>query len=223
MVSSNHLPLSSTTTDAKSSDELLQGMLSRSGIDREAGINLKGFSDEKLRDLEERAKLGDVEGVSILAKIPQNQAMHIVRRYHVGSSGSNLRRKMLRTPDAKRLAKGALAIFADEASSVVAKDRIALLMHMPVQNREELRQRLEFWITGAKILEELLEETSRLDQLRNTLHNITSSQGSSEAKSSSVKKSVIETTSGILIYFVWRRQMVAAARPIMSESLRKNR
>ena len=77
--------------------------------------------------------------------------MLIVRKFHVGSSRSSLRKRMLRTPDAKRLAQTALAIFADEASSTIAKDRILLLMHMPVQNREELRQRLGLWTTGAKI------------------------------------------------------------------------
>ena len=131
-------------------------------------IDLTGFSEGKLQDLVERLKLGDLEGFCQLTKTSKNNALLAMRAFYERSSSGQTVRRMLRTPDARRLAKDILALFSEEASSPVAREGIALLDQRQELPRDLLRQNFENWMVGKRLLEEV-EARGRLERLRSLL------------------------------------------------------
>jgi len=207
------------------------GALSKNELQNSLGkdlrIDVSGLSEEKIQDIEERIKLGDVEGLSAYSKTSRNHALQTMKAFHEKSSSGQTVRKMLRTPDSRRLAKEILTIFASEASSAVARDGILLLDQKQMLPRDLLRERLDSWKLGKSVLEEA-EALGRLDRLKSILAGIQlASSGSPLTDASSSKKTSRSTSdpstySDTINYFVSRRKALDSVLTITAEFRNSN-
>lgn len=180
-----------------------------SGSFRELGVALKTdvskFSKQKFQDLIERIKLGDVGGVSALAKVSKNQALLATKAYYEETATGQTVRKLLRTPDAKRLAKDILAIFSAEASSTAGKTALSVLDLKPMPSRDLLRQNLDIWVLGRKALGEV---GGRLSRLKSLLSEVELAVNGSKEEAYS---------SDVINYFQSRRKPLEKVLTIMRE------
>ncbi len=125
--------------------------------------------------------------------------------YEKSSSGLTVR-KMLRTPDSRRLAKDILAIFSKEASSSVGRDAISLYDQRQLLPRDLLRQNLENWTLGRKALLEV-DSLGRLERLKSLLSGIEITLKESPDSSKLDKRKVRspDSSSDTINYFLSRR------------------
>jgi hypothetical protein len=180
-------------------------------LGKDLKIDVSGFSETKIQDLVERMKLGDIEGASAITKVSRNHALQAIRAFYEKSSAGQTVRKMLRTPDSRRLAKDILVIFSKEASSPVARDGISVFDLRQSMPRDLLRQSLEVWTLGMKALEEV-ESTSRLDRLKTLLSGI-------ELHAKVTKNAVDSDT---ISYFASRRKPLETILAISTEFANSN-
>jgi DNA mismatch repair protein MutS2 len=168
-------------------------------------IEASKFSKEKFQDLIERVKLGDIDGISSITKITKIQAQQMVKAFYDETYSGQTVRKMLRTPDAKRLAKDVLAIFSRQASSSIGRDSLSLLDLKPMPPRDILRQNMEGWLLGMKALAEV---DSRLRKLENLLAGVELIHGSAGA---------LSFNSDTIDYFLSRRKALETFLTVSKE------
>ena len=170
------------------------------------GINIQTLSDEKVRDLQGRARAADVAGFAEIAATEKKKAYQLIRAYTEEASGVQ-ERKALRTPDARKLARDILLLFSEQASSKLAKNRFSLLA--PALDRETIQNRLSVCQTGSDILKELKRLRKR-DDLGKALAEVSFDAASGGKRPSS------RTESDTLDYFVSRRRLIKVALSILT-------
>jgi len=142
-------------------------------------IDVSGYSVQKLQDLVERIKLGDIDGICALTKASKALALQSMKAFHEETSSGQTIRKSLRTLDSRRLARDILAIFSKEASSSVARDGLALLDQKQAPPRDILRQNFDSWVLGKKMLDDI-EASGKLSRLKSLLSEIELGSGNSK-------------------------------------------
>jgi hypothetical protein len=170
----------------------------------------KELSKERFADLVGRARLGDIEGLAAEAGIPNREALRFARGLSLIGGDASARkvkttptRQLLRTPDARRLARELLAIFAKEASSRLARNRFLFLLS-PTLDEGTLQKRFESYLRGKEVFEEL-QRKGKLAEARGLLSTLSISQGETAAAK---KKS---PPSDVTRYFASRRRMLETA------------
>ena len=169
------------------------------------GINIQTLSDEKVRDLQGRARAADVDGFAEIAATEKKKAYQLIRAYTERASGVQ-ERKALRTPDARKLARDILLLFSEQASSKLAKNRFSLLA--PALDRETIQDRLNACLTGTDILREL-KQLGKREDLGKVLAEVSFDAASGGKRPSS------RTESDTLNYFMSRRRLIKAALSIL--------
>ena len=170
-------------------------------------IDVLGYSEQKLRDLMERVKLGDIDGICALSKSSRTIALQAVKAYHEETSSGLTIRKSLRTPDSRRLAREILAIFSREASSSIARDGLTLLDQKPMPPRDILRQNLDSWLLGKRMLQEV-ETLGKLERLKSLI---------SQIELGSAKDATSTVTSDTINYFASRRKTLETILVVIKE------
>jgi HPt (histidine-containing phosphotransfer) domain-containing protein len=128
-------------------------------------------------------------------------------------STAAITRQLLRTPDARKLAHELLAIFAKEASSKLASNRL-LFLRYPTIDGELLQRRFEQCLAGKEIFDEL-QKSGNLSRARTLLSTLSLSQ---EKKEKEVKKIFAAgKQSDVISYFSSRRKMLEVADTFLSE------
>ena len=133
----------SATRQPSSSSELVkienEGLLK---LARELGLDAEQqqVSDIKARDIIGRIRIGNINGVAELVGIERKRALQLTRRYAETTISGIEERKVLRTPDARKLEREILSLIAESASSELARNK--LLMLTPTLNAEVIRDRL---------------------------------------------------------------------------------
>lgn len=187
----------------------LSEVLSNEDSVNEIAIKLKldpsNFSEEKFQDFIERVKLGDIDGISTMVKVTKNQAQQMVRTFYEETHSGQTVRRLMRTPDARRLAKDLLAIFSKVASSPVARNTLSLFDLKPMPPRDILRQNLEVWLLGIKVLEEV---DARLGKLKTLLSSVELTRSSSKSTTFS---------SDSIDYFLSRRKALETFLVVVKE------
>ena len=200
-------------------------------------------SKEKLLDLIGRAKLGDIEGLASEAQLSNREALAFarsavlidqvrdekktsfqrttktsIRSQKAGATTTT--RQLLRTPDARKLARELLAIFAKEASSKFASNRFLFLLS-PTLDENVLRSRFELCQRGRSIFEELQSKV-KLPEARKLLSALSLSQ-EEKKKSGRVeggeesKRSTASKQSDVIRYFTHRRKMIEIADSFLTD------
>jgi DNA mismatch repair protein MutS2 len=168
-------------------------------------INLQTLSEEKVRDLLGRVRVGDIDGFAEIAATEKRRAHQLIRMYTEKASGAR-ERKALRTPDARKLSRDILSLFSEQASSKLAKNRFLLLT--PALDRETIQSRLSACLTGTDLLREL-KQSGKRDELAKVLAEV-----SFDAPSG--KKPYSRTQSDTLDYFMSRRRMIKVTHSILT-------
>ncbi len=166
----------------------------------EEGRESADLPAEKRVDLEARVAVCDVEGVSALGGMSKRDALRLITRRREKDAGTT-ERKALRTADARRLKRDLLDLFAGEASSDVAKNRV--LLSAPSLDRKVLRNRLELWTKGKEI-SDALKRTGKLEKLRSALRRLSFAQGKA-------------TMSPTLQFFDSRKEMLGVVHQMLTE------
>jgi hypothetical protein len=185
------------------------------GENEDLKIDVSNFSEEKIQDLLERIKLGDIEGFCALSKTSKNQALLANKAFYEKASSGQTVRRMLRTPDSRRLAKDILAIFSREAASPVGRNGLSLFDQKQLLPRDLLRQNFENWLLGKKALEEV-ETVGKLERLRSLFSGVELTGVSAKGKSTRSSESTL-ITSDTIVYFVSRRKALETLLTILSE------
>jgi len=90
------------------------------------GASLDGIERDVLREVSERLQLCDCDGISELTGWGRRQSARIVKFYFELQAGSSERR-ILKSPDARRLAKEILELFSRRASSPLGRNLFLFL------------------------------------------------------------------------------------------------
>jgi len=174
-------------------------------IGQDWNVDLQGFSEEKVRDILQRIRIGDIDGLAEIVGIERKKALRLVRAYDDITLGIGERR-ILRTPDARRLKQEILSLFSEEASSKLARNKLLLIT--PSLDKGTILKRLDLGATGKDLLNEL-KKHGRLDDLRKILTE-TSFEKTSGRSSAKVGSDVLQ-------YFVSRKQIMKAVMTIVTE------
>jgi dsDNA-specific endonuclease/ATPase MutS2 len=126
------------------------------------GVELPQGSEYAMRDLAERLKAADAGGVASILRADVRKGLELVKK-HNEAEGRVAERAVLRTPDARKLGKDLLALFAEQASSELAKN--AFVTTTPTLEAELIRRRLSLCSIGQRLLEGL----SRKEKLEGAL------------------------------------------------------
>jgi hypothetical protein len=122
-------------------------------------LNNQELSNSKAKVIIGLIKTGDLEGLTIYEGISWKNAVSTLHKYNEKESASK-ERKILRTPDARRLKNEILSIFSEEADSIYAKNKILNLT--PTLSKEIILERLEYCVKGREIFLELKNKNQLL-------------------------------------------------------------
>src|SRR5438552_3616270 len=174
---------------------------------RELGLEAQQqqISDIKARDIIGRIRIGNVDGVAELVGIERKRALQLTRRYIETTISGIEERKVLRTPDARKLEREILSLIAEGASSELARSK--LLMLTPTLDAEMIRDRLNTCEEGQKILGELAR-AGYVDDLRRILAGL-----SFEITQAKKKGQVGE--SDTTRYFLSRKILISTAETVI--------
>lgn len=179
------------------------------------------LSGERLSDLAARAKLGDIEGVAAEAKLSGKDVVRLARTSLVAATEKasapaervlSTTRQILRTPDARKLARELLAIFAKETSSKLASNRF-LFLQSPSIDVTVLQGRFGECVAGREMFDGL-QRSGKLSKARNLLSTL-SLWKEDEKKGTARKKNCIQ--SDVVRYFYSRRRMLEVAEALFAE------
>ena len=173
------------------------------------GINLTALSEEKARDLLGRVEVADIDGLAEIAAIEKKKAQQLILVYNERTAGIQ-ERKVLRTPDARKLARDLLLVFAEHASSRLGKNGFSLLA--PAARRETIQSRLSMCPIGIDILREL-EQHGKREELSKLFTEVSFDPSPPRKKQQSSNNSRAE--SDTLDYFVSRRSIIRAVHSIL--------
>ncbi|MGI0090459.1 MAG: hypothetical protein ACREBS_02000 [Nitrososphaerales archaeon] len=191
------------------------------------------LSKERLADLIGRAKLGDIEGLASEAHLSSTEALRLAKSLSLvdlrrdgqptssritrspQTAAATTTRQLLRTPDARRLAKELLAIFANEASSKFASNRFLYLIS-PTFDENELQSRFEICLVGKSVFEEL-QTRGKLAEARKLLSTLSLSREKQGSNEGEPKKGSISKESDVLHYFKSRRMMIEIADSFLAD------
>jgi DNA mismatch repair protein MutS2 len=179
------------------------------GLAARIGINLTVLSEEKVRDLLGRVEVADIDGLAEIAAIEKKKAHQLILVYNERTAGIQ-ERKVLRTPDARKLARDLLLVFSEHASSRLAKNRFSLLA--PATRRETIQSRLSVCPNGIDILREL-EQHGKREELSKLLTEVSFDPSPPRKKQQSSNNNRAE--SDTLDYFVSRRSIIGAVHSIL--------
>jgi DNA mismatch repair protein MutS2 len=174
------------------------------------GINLTALSEEKVRDLLGRVEVADIDGLAEIVAIEKKKAHQLILVYNERTAGIQ-ERKVLRTPDARKLARDLLLVFSEHASSRLAKNRFSLLA--PATRRETIQSRLSVCPNGIDILREL-EQHGRREELSKLLTEVSFDPSPPRKKQQPSNNNRAE--SDTLEYFVSRRSIIRAVHSILT-------
>ena len=128
-------------------------------------------------------------------------------------------RQILRTPDARKLARELLAIFAKEASSKFASNRFAFLL-FPTLDEEMLKSRFETVLRGRDVFVEL-QTRGKLSEARKLLSTLSLSQEKKRERVEEarvIKRSAVASKeSDVIRYFTSRRRMIEIADSLLTD------
>ncbi|MGA2664702.1 MAG: hypothetical protein ABSF83_07145 [Nitrososphaerales archaeon] len=174
------------------------------------GIDLQAISEERAMDLAGRVRAGDIDGVAEMVGVEPKRAQQLVRSYDEMVAGVQ-ERKALRTPDARKLARDLVSIFAAHASSGLGRSGFSVLA--PTLRRDLILSRLSACTAGRAISEELAR-SGRKDELLTVLAGVSFDGGRPAGKraSSSPPRADSET----MAYFQSRRPAIGAALAILT-------
>ena len=208
-------------------------------------LNAKGskeqqLSKERLADLIGRAKLGDIEGLASEVQLSNREALRFAKSLalsgNVGRDGRTsfprmtrtqqrskvtamATRQILRTPDARKLARELLAIFAKEASSKFASNRFAFLLS-PTLDEKTLQSRFETVLRGRDVFVEL-QKRGKLSEARKLLSTLSLSQEKKRQRveeGRGVKRGAVASKeSDVIRYFTSRRRMIEIADSFLTD------
>lgn len=191
------------------------------------------LSKERLADLIGRAKLGDIDGLAVEAQLSNTEALRFARSLYFLEQGLDAQasfsrvtrtplqpqavttRQLLRTPDARKLAKELLAIFAKEASSKFASNRFLFLLS-PTIDEKVLRRRFEICLGGRDVFNEL-QSKGKLDEVRKLLSALSLSQEKPGRVGGDTKRSAASKESDVIRYFASRRRMIEIADSFLAD------
>jgi len=179
--------------------------INRINLSKHLDAKLDSFSEEKTLDLIERAKICDVRGITDIGGFSRKDAISIINWFNEEEAGVR-ERKVLKTNDTRKLKHDILAIFAESASSELARNKI--LFTAPTLNLGKLGERLEKNRIGAKLYGELKKQ-GRLDDIKKILEEMTFEITSS-------KKNQSSKTSDIIQYFTSRKLILRIVYDILS-------
>jgi len=170
-------------------------------------LNNQALSNDKAKVIRGLIKIGDLEGLTIYEGISWKNAVSTLRKYNEKESASKERR-ILRTPDARRLKNEILSIFSEEADSIYAKNKILNLT--PTLSKEIILKRLDDCIKGREIFLELNNKNQLLKYKQIF-------QGLSPDKSV-LSRINDKEISGIIWYFIYRKRILESGYNIINDS-----
>jgi hypothetical protein len=195
------------------------------------------LSKDRLADLIGRAKLGDIEGLAVEAQLSNRDALRFARSVallelmgdgdgkasfpRITSRQQTPTRRLLRTPDSRKLAKELLAIFAKEASSKFASNRFLFLLS-PTLDESVLENRFNLFLRGRDVFDEF-HGKGRLGEARKLLATMafSSNEVKDVRKIASVggltKASAPSIESDVIGYFTSRRKMIEIAHALFAD------
>jgi len=114
--------------------------INKINLSKQLDARIDSFSEEKTLDLIERAKIGDAKGITDIGGFSRKDAISIINWFNEEEAGVR-ERKVLKTSDTRKLKHDILTIFAESASSELARNKI--LFTAPTLNLGKLGERLE--------------------------------------------------------------------------------
>ena len=214
-----------TSCDSKQLDPLFH--LASSFLTARGQNKEEQLSKDRLVDLIGRAKVGDIEGLAFEAQLSNTDALRFarsvvlldqLRNYDGKASFTGVAsqpqtptptRQLLRTPDARKLARELLAIFANEASSKFASNRFLFLIS-PALDERDLEGRFNLCMRGRDIFNEL-QINGKLLEARRFLSTLAFSGGRQEKVAAPRKADAASKESNVIRYFACRRKMIEIA------------
>ena len=180
--------------------------INKINLSKQLDARIDSFSEEKTLDLIERAKIGDAKGITDIGGFSRKDAISIINWFNEEEAGVR-ERKVLKTSDTRKLKHDILTIFAESASSELARNKI--LFTAPTLNLGKLGERLEKTRIGAKLYNELKKQ-GRLGDIKKILEELTLETNSS-------KKNQSTKTSDTVQYFISRKPVLLTAYDILSK------
>ena len=195
------------------------------------GSKIQHLSKLRLADLIGRAKIGDIEGLASEAHLSNREALRFARSLSFiertrderssfrGITKTQLEprattRQLLRTPDARKLAKELLAIFAEEAASKFASNRFVFLLSPTIDERA-LQNHFEICLRGRDIFNEL-QTKGMLGEARKLLSTLSLSEDKKPGRvEEETRKGAPSKESDLIRYFVSRRKMIEIAHSFL--------
>jgi hypothetical protein len=172
-------------------------------------------------DLGARVKLCDIEGVAALLGTTRRGALGIITKAMEEEAGGSERR-ILRTGDARKVKRDLLEIFANRASSALAKNRFLLLV--PSCDRSVIKSRLGFCLKASETFQ-AVKGLGRLDSLRKTLAELSftsrKSTGSAVLDLFAARKEVLDAAERVLTDFSDVGPVMSIFKDISAKSLRE--
>src|SRR5260370_39294293 len=98
-------------------------------------------------------RIGNIGGVAELIGMERTEGLRLSRKFTEATISGIEERKVLRTPDARKLGREILSLISEEASSALGRNKLRTLS--PTLNAEMIRDRLSTCEEGEKILGEL--------------------------------------------------------------------
>ncbi len=177
-----------------------------SKLARRLDVDMQQFSEEKVKDIIERVRIGDIDGLAAVVGASKKKASRLIHKFNEDTSGIK-ERKVLQTSDTRRLKQDLLSLFSEEASSQITKTKILSLT--PTLDREKIHERLATCQTGRNMFNELKQQ-GKLNEVRNILADI-SLKTSAEQKTFGLK------ASDTIQYFISRNQVIKATCTILEK------
>jgi len=169
-------------------------------IGRVLGIELKHLDALEVRDLGSRLRVADAEGVARIIGVGSKKGQELLRRFmEAGAGGAE--RSILRTPDARRLGRELLSLFAEMASGELGRQGFRATS--PTVSPDLIHSRLSLEARARELLAGLNRE-KKLEEVRELL------KGAFFEKAKSGE-------SGVFEYFSARRRFVATASTLLEK------